>query len=50
MTDKIVCLSTCADAAEAQKVARHLVGLAACVNIVPEARSIYRWQAAVERL
>ena len=50
MTDKIVCLSSCADAAEAESIARRLVEkrLAACVNIVPGARSVYRWQGAVE--
>jgi periplasmic divalent cation tolerance protein len=50
MTDKIVVFSTCADAAEAEKIARRLVEahLAACVNIVGGARSFYRWQGAIE--
>jgi periplasmic divalent cation tolerance protein len=50
MTDKIVVLSTCASAEEAEKIARHLVEkrLAACVTIVPEVRSIYRWKGVVE--
>src|ERR1700684_405111 len=50
MTDKIVVFSTCATEEEAEKVARTLVEarLAACVNIVPGARSIYRWQGAIE--
>lgn len=50
MTDKIVALSTCGSAEEAAAVARGLVErrLAACVNIVPGVRSIYRWQGAVE--
>jgi periplasmic divalent cation tolerance protein len=50
MTDKIVVLSTCGSAEEAEKIARALVErrLAACVNIVPGARSIYRWKGAVE--
>ncbi|MBZ5606430.1 MAG: divalent-cation tolerance protein CutA [Acidobacteriia bacterium] len=50
MTDKIVILSTCETEEEARKIARHLVELklAACVNIVPGARSIYRWKGAVE--
>lgn len=50
MTDKIVVLSTCSSAEEAEKVARHLVEkkLAACVNIVTGVRSIYRWQGNVE--
>ena len=50
MTDKIVVLNTCASASEAEQVARRLVEarLAACVNIVPGARSFYRWQGAIE--
>ena len=50
MTDKIVVLSTCATADEAAKLARVLVEarVAACVTIVPGARSVYRWQGAVE--
>jgi periplasmic divalent cation tolerance protein len=50
MTDKIVVLSTCASPEEAERIARALVGarLAACVNIVPGVRSIYRWKGAVE--
>jgi|SRR5580700_1077389 periplasmic divalent cation tolerance protein len=50
MTDKIVVLSTCASAEEAQRVARGLVEkrLAACVNVVPGIRSVYRWKEAIE--
>jgi periplasmic divalent cation tolerance protein len=50
MTDKIVVLSTCASAEEADKIARALVEkrLAACVNILPAVRSIYRWKGAIE--
>ena len=50
MTDKIVVLSTCASSEEAEKVARTLVEkrLAACVNILPAVRSIYRWKGAME--
>ena len=46
MTDKIVVLSTCGSEPEAARIARHLVDkrLAACVNIVPNIRSIYRWK------
>jgi periplasmic divalent cation tolerance protein len=46
MTDKIVVLSTCGSAEEAERVARHLVELrlAACVQIAPGARSFYHWQ------
>jgi periplasmic divalent cation tolerance protein len=50
MTDKIVVFSNCGSAEEAEKVARHLVDTraAACVNIIPGVRSIYRWKGAVE--
>ena len=50
MTDKIVVLSTCPTAEEAGKIARRLVEkrLAACVNILAGARSVYHWQGAIE--
>jgi periplasmic divalent cation tolerance protein len=50
MTDKRIILTTAASEEEAHKIARHIVErrLAACVNIVPQVTSIYRWQAAVE--
>ncbi|MGB7761267.1 MAG: divalent-cation tolerance protein CutA [Bryobacteraceae bacterium] len=50
MTDKIVVFSTCASQEEAEKLARLVVeqGLAACASIVPNVRSYYRWQGAVE--
>ena len=50
MTDKIVVLSTCGSADEAERIARRLVEerLAACVSVVPGVRSHYRWQGAVE--
>jgi periplasmic divalent cation tolerance protein len=50
VTDKIVVLSTCESEEQAAQVARHLVEhrLAACVNILPGARSIYRWKGAIE--
>ena len=50
MTDKIVVLTTCATAEEAEKIARELVSkkLAACVNMLPSVRSIYRWKGEVE--
>jgi periplasmic divalent cation tolerance protein len=46
MTDKIVVLSTCSSVGEAQRMARVLVEkrLAACVNIIPGIRSVYRWK------
>jgi periplasmic divalent cation tolerance protein len=50
MTEKIIVLSTCSSAEEADRIARQLLEkrLAACVNIVAGARSIYRWQGAIE--
>jgi periplasmic divalent cation tolerance protein len=50
MTDKIVVLSTCGTTEEAEKIARRLVEkrLAACVNVIAGARSIYRWRGAIE--
>lgn len=50
MTDKRIVLSTAGSEEEARKIARHLVErkLAACVNIVPQIESIYRWQGKVE--
>jgi periplasmic divalent cation tolerance protein len=50
MTDKRIVLTTCGSEEEADRIARYLVEnlLAACVNIVPEIKSIYRWQDKVE--
>lgn len=50
MTDFVLILNTCSSADEAEKIARHLLErrLAACVNIVPGARSLYHWQGAIE--
>lgn len=50
MTDKIVVLSACDSEEQATKLARHLVELrlAACVSVVPGARSIYRWKGEIE--
>lgn len=46
----VVCLVTAASPEEAQRIARILVDerLAACVNVVPGVRSVYRWQGKVE--
>jgi len=50
MTDKIVVLTTCSSAKEAERVARALVEkrLAACVNVMPGVRSVYHWKDAIE--
>jgi periplasmic divalent cation tolerance protein len=50
MTDKRIVLSTAGSEEQARKIARHLVGqqLAACVNIVPQIESIYRWEGKLE--
>jgi len=50
VTDKQIVLTTCGSEDEAEKIARHLIEnrLAACVNIISGAKSIYRWQEKVE--
>jgi periplasmic divalent cation tolerance protein len=50
MTDCFVVLVTTPDAETAASIARTLVEekLAACGNVVPQIRSIYRWQGKVE--
>lgn len=50
MTDKRIVFTTASSEEEARKIARHLVEhkLAACVNILPQVESIYRWQDKVE--
>jgi periplasmic divalent cation tolerance protein len=50
-TNALVVLVTAPEASWAERLAEALVGegLAACVNLVPQIRSIYRWQGAVER-
>jgi periplasmic divalent cation tolerance protein len=50
MTNQRIVLSTAATQEEAGKIARTLVErkLAACVNIIPQVESIYRWQGKVE--
>jgi periplasmic divalent cation tolerance protein len=50
-TDAIVVFMTAANVEEATRLAEMLVGahLAACVQILPEIESVYRWQEKVER-
>jgi len=50
MTDARIVFTTAGSREEAQKIAHALVErkLAACVNIVPQVESVYRWQEKVE--
>jgi periplasmic divalent cation tolerance protein len=50
MTNARIVLITAGSQEEARKIANALVErrLAACVNIVPQVESIYRWQGKVE--
>ena len=47
----LLCLCTCPDDEAATRLAEALVGerLAACANILPGLRSVYRWQGAIQR-
>ncbi|MGB6053636.1 MAG: divalent-cation tolerance protein CutA [Burkholderiaceae bacterium] len=51
MTQALLVLTNMPDAAGAEALARSLVqqGLAACVNILPAVKSVYRWQGALEQ-
>jgi periplasmic divalent cation tolerance protein len=50
MTDKRLVLTTCGSPEEARRIAHDLVHrrLAACVNIIPQIESVYRWKGEVE--
>ena len=50
MSTAQIVLTTAGTQEEARKIARQLVErkLAACVNIVPQIESVYRWQGKVE--
>lgn len=50
MTDKRIVLCTCSSETEAERIAEYLVEsrLAACVNLVSQVKSIYRWENKVE--
>jgi periplasmic divalent cation tolerance protein len=49
--EPILVLMTAADYAEASRIAELLVGtrLAACVQLLPEIKSIYRWQGEITK-
>ena len=49
--DVLLCLTTCPDPDSAERLAEALVAehLAACANLIPGLRSIYRWQDAIQR-
>jgi len=50
MTDAVLVLTTLPSSDTAAQVARSVVGekLAACANILPGLRSIYRWQGKIQ--
>ena len=50
MTDKIIALTTCDSEEQAKRIAHRLIEqrLAACVNIVSNVRSVYRWKEKIE--
>ena len=51
MSEVLVVLCTCPEVAVAERLAAGLVErrLAACVNIVPQIRSIYRWDGELQK-
>lgn len=50
-SDAIVVFMTAANSAEASRIAELLVmkNLAACVQILPEIQSVYRWKGEIEK-
>jgi periplasmic divalent cation tolerance protein len=50
-TEAIVVFMTAADGAEARRLAELLIEkhLAACVQMLPEIESVYRWEGRIER-
>ena len=51
MTDARIVLTTAGSSQQAEKIAGALVErrLAACVNIIPQIQSVYRWEGKIER-
>jgi periplasmic divalent cation tolerance protein len=51
MSNAVIVFSTCATRDEAERIAKAIVedGLAACVQLLPPMRSVYRWQGAVQQ-
>lgn len=51
-SEPLLVLTNLPDDRTADAVARHLLeqGLAACVNLVPAVRSLYRWQGRIEEV
>ena len=51
MTDTRIVLTTTGSPQEAEKIARALVErrLAACVNVIPQIQSVYRWKEKIEQ-
>ena len=51
MAEQLIVLITAGSQEEAEHIARTLVGerLAACVNIMPNITSVYRWEGEVQR-
>ena len=50
MTDAVLVITTLSNSDAAAEIAKKLVGekLAACANLIPAVRSIYRWQGKVQ--
>ncbi|HTT10450.1 MAG TPA: divalent-cation tolerance protein CutA [Burkholderiaceae bacterium] len=51
MSEPLLILTNCPDAATAERIARTLVEqrLAACANLLAPVQSTYRWEGAIER-
>jgi periplasmic divalent cation tolerance protein len=51
VSERLLVLTTVARAEDGERIAEALVArrLAACVNVLPGVRSVYRWKGAVER-